>query len=202
MKSIFNLALLSGVLAVSVSQALAQAPAPSRIRGDIVSVDATTLTIHRRSGDTVKVAIKPDQAVAALKRIDLSEVKKGAFIGTASKKAADGSQVAIEVVVFPESARGTGEGHYDWDLLPGSMMTNANVDTVNEGVSGRTLKLSYKGGTTDVTLPDNVPVVTPVPAARADLVAGKKVFLVADGDPEHLSAVRIIVEKDGVAPPM
>src|SRR6266702_1051239 len=77
------------------------------------------------------------------------------------------------------AARGTGEGHYDWDLGPNSSMTNANVDTVVQSTSGRDLKLSYKGGSNDVTVPPNVPVVTFTPATHGDLTPGKKVFVVA-----------------------
>lgn len=180
----------------------AQEVKPTRIRGEIVAVDSTTLTVHRRSGDTVKITIKPDQDVGALKNIKLADIKQGAFIGTATKTDAAGKLVAVEVLIFPEAGRGTGEGHYEWDLLPGTMMTNANVDTVMQGVSGRTLKLSYKGGSKEVTVPENVPVVTPIAAARSDLMVGKKVFVIANGDPNHLTAARIFVEKDGVAPPM
>ena len=104
--------------------------------------------------------------------------------------------------MFPEAGRGTGEGHYEWDLAPGSMMTNANVDTVVKSVNGRTLKLSYKGGSKEITVPANAPVVTPTTASRTDLVAGKKVFVIANGDPANLTAARVYVEKDGVAPPM
>lgn len=194
--------LIAAVTLVSSAAVHAEAPTPTRIRGDIVAVDATTLTVHRRSGDTVKIAIKPDQAVAALKNIKLADIEKGAFIGTATKSAAGGKLVAVEVLVFPEAARGTGEGHYAWDLIPGSMMTNANVDTVMKGVSGRTLQLSYKGGTKEVEVPEKTPVVTFAPATRADLIAGKKVFVIANGAPTELSAAKIFVEKDGVAPPM
>ncbi|HEY4072266.1 MAG TPA: hypothetical protein VGM52_04095 [Herbaspirillum sp.] len=188
---------------ISSTAAYAAAPKPTRIRGEIVSVDATSLTVHRRSGDTVKIAIKPDQAVGAVKNLKLADIEKGAFIGTATKPAPPGGKlVAIEVLVFPEAARGTGEGHYAWDLLPGSSMTNANVDTVMTGVNGRTLQLSYKGGSKEVLVPENTPVVTLAPATRADLIAGKKVFVVADGPATNLAAARIVVEKDGVVPPM
>jgi hypothetical protein len=107
------------------------------------------------------------------------------------------------VVVFPEAARGTGEGHYDWDLGPNSTMTNANVDTVVQGTSGRNLKLSYKGGNNEVTVPPNVPIVTFTTAARTDLTPGKKVFIVATPASQGTYvAQRVVVEKDGVAPPM
>ncbi|MDB5947185.1 MAG: hypothetical protein JWQ33_2211, partial [Ramlibacter sp.] len=145
---------------------------------------------------------KPDQAVGSVKNIALSDIKPGSFIGTATKTMPDGSLVAVEVLVFPEAARGTGEGHYAWDLMPGAMMTNANVETVMSGVNGRTMKLTYKGGSKEVTVPENVPVVTPSTATRADLLVGKKVFVVAEGEAPNFRAARIVVEKDGVAPPM
>lgn len=115
----------------------------------------------------------------------------------------DGKLTATEVLVFPDVARGTGEGHYAYDLGANSSMTNANVDTVVEGTSGRDLKLSYKGGSNTVTVPTSVPVVTLAPATRADLVAGKKVFvLAAPTSGGTYGAQFVVVEKNGVAPPM
>jgi hypothetical protein len=185
--------------------ALAQAPAakPSRIRGEIVSLNGDTLMVHRRSGDTVSIDVKSTVAVSAVKAMQLSDIKPGSFVGTAATTGTDGKLTATEVVVFPEAARGTGEGHYAWDLSPNSTMTNANVDTVVQGTSGRNLKLSYKGGSNEVTVPPNVPVVTFIPAARTDLTAGKKVFVVATPAAQGaFEAQRVVVEKDGVAPPM
>ncbi|SRR5258708_6095557 len=185
--------------------ALAQTPAakPSRIRGDIVSLEGDVLKVHRRSGDTVSIELKPTIAVSAVKTMQLSDIKPGSFVGTAATTGTDGKLMATEVVVFPESARGTGEGHYAWDLGPNSTMTNANVDTVVQGTSGRNLKLSYKGGSNEVTVPPNVPIVTFTPAARTDLTAGKKVFVVATAASQGaFVAQRVVVEKDGVAPPM
>jgi hypothetical protein len=191
--------------AALASAAFAQAPAtkPARIRGEIVSHEGETLKVHRRSGDTVSIDVKPPANVSAVKAIQLSDIKPGTFIGTAATTGADGKLTATEVVVFPESARGTGEGHYAWDLGPKSSMTNANVDTVVQGTSGRDLKLSYKGGTNVVTVPPNVPVVTFAPAAQNDLTPGKKVFVVATPASQGTYvAQRVVVEKDGVVPPM
>jgi hypothetical protein len=185
--------------------ALAQAPAakPSRIRGDIVSLDGDILKVHRRSGDTVSIELNPTVGVSAVKRIQLSDIKPGAFIGTAATTGTDGKLTATEVVVFPESARGTGEGHYAWDFGKNSTMTNANVDTVFQGANGRNLKLSYKGGANEVTVPPNVPVVTFISAARTDLTPGKHVFVVATHPSrDSFVAQRVVVEKDGVIPPM
>jgi hypothetical protein len=185
--------------------ALAQTPAakPSRIRGEIVSLDGDVMKVHRRSGDIVSIEVKPAIGVSTVKTMQLADIKPGSFIGTAATTGTDGKLTATEVVVFPESARGTGEGHYAWDLGPNSTMTNANVDTVVQGTSGRNLKLSYKGGNDVVTVPPNVPIVTFIPAARTDLTPGKKVFVVATPASQGaFVAQRVVVEKDGVAPPM
>jgi hypothetical protein len=188
-----------------VGVTLAQTPAvkPERIRGEIVSLDGDTLKVHRRSGETVSIEVKPAVAVSAVRAIKLSEIKPGSFVGTAAMTGADGKLTATEVSVFPEAARGTGEGHYTWDFGPNSTMTNANVDAVVEGTSGRDLKFSYKGGGKTVTVPANVPVVTFAPATRSDLTPGKKVFVVATpAQPGAFVAQRVVVEKDGVVPPM
>lgn len=141
--------------------------------------------------------------VSAVKAIHLSEIKPGSFVGTAASTGADGKLTAMEVLLFPEAARGTGEGHYARDLGPNSTMTNGNVDAVVENTRGRDLQLSYKGGSVTVTVPANVPVVTFAPATRADLTPGKKVFVVATpAQPGAFVAQRVVVEKEGVVPPM
>ncbi|CAH2918537.1 MAG: FIG00463476: hypothetical protein [uncultured Paraburkholderia sp.] len=88
--------------------ALAQTPAakPSRIRGDIVSLDGDVLKVHRRSGDTVSIELKPAVTVSAVKSMQLSDIKPGSFVGTAATTGTDGKLTATEVVVFPEAARG------------------------------------------------------------------------------------------------
>jgi hypothetical protein len=185
--------------------AFAQSPAdkPERIRGEIVSLSGNTLKVHRRSGDTVSIEVKDSVGVNAVKAIQLADIKPGSYVGTAAMPGPDGKLVAKEVLVFPEAARGTGEGHYAWDLGAKSTMTNANVDTVVQGTSGRDLKLSYKGGSNTINVPTDVPVVTLVPATRADLTAGKKVFVVAMPEKSGVyDGNVVVVEKDGVAPPM
>ena len=182
--------------------AIAQTAPPSRIRGEIAANDGKTLMMHRPSGEMVEIALAPDTPVSGVKKLALSDIKNGSFVGIATHPSTDGKLVAIEVLVFPEAARGSNEGHYGWDLVQGGMMTNANVDTVVETQKGRDLTLSYKGGTKQISVPENVPIVTFQPANAGDLTVGKKAFVVAGKEGEKYKALRIIVEKDGVAPPM
>lgn len=196
-------AVLAAAALVTASASYAQTPAPSRIRGEIVSLTGDTLIVHRTNADNVTIDFKPDVGVGAVKNVKLTDIKPGDYVGAASTPGADGKLTAREVLVFPEAMRGNGDGHYAWDLGPNTTMTNANVDTVVKGNSGRELTLSYKGGSKTVTVPENAPVVTFTDAARGDVVAGKKVFVVAKPDgPGKYTALRVIVEKDGVVPPM
>jgi hypothetical protein len=195
-------ALVSSTIA---GAAFAQTPAaaPSRLRGEIVSFSGDTLILHRANADNVTIDLKSDVAVGAVKNVKLADIKPNTFVGVASVPGADGKLTAKEVLVFPETMRGTGEGHYAWDLLPGSMMTNANVDTAVQSTNGRELTMSYKGGTKTVLVPEGVPVVTFTDATRADVLPGKKAFIVAKMvEPGKYTAMRVVIEKDGVAPPM
>jgi hypothetical protein len=198
----YKLIALSFAVAFS-NASFAQTPdvKPERIRGDIVSFSGETLTVARESGGTVSVDVKPDVGVSALKSAKLSDAKVGTYVGTPAITGADGKLTATSMIVFPDAARGTAEGHFAYDFGPNSTMTNASVVSVVTGSSGRELSLSYKGGRSTVTVPPGVPVVTPIPANRTDLTAGKKVFLVVTPGANGVYDAHVLfVEKDGVAP--
>jgi len=193
-------ALAAGLLSLP---AWAQTAPPQRIRGTITAVHGNMLMVDSRDGQKLEITLNDPLTVATVKKVDLASVGQGAFIGTATRPAAGGKLVAIEVLVFPEAMRGTGEGHYAWDLEPGSMMTNATVSGVVSGNDGHELSLTFKGDSNKVIVPPNVPVVTFAPATKEDLKPGAKVFLGATRNADgKLTAGRVTVEKDGVAPPM
>ena len=91
---------------------------------------------------------------------NMADIKQGMFVGSAGMMQDDGTQKAIEVHIFPESMRGTGEGHYDWDLLPKSKMTNANVEHAVTGVDGQMLSVKYKDGEKKLLVTPETVVVT------------------------------------------
>jgi len=194
--------LVTLIAVVAIGTTWAQS-APTRLRGSIAAIDGKTATIATREGTQVKVNLADNWAAVGVIPTALSEVKAGAFVGIASVKGPDGAQNALEVLVFPESARGSNEGHYPWDLQPESMMTNATVATVAAAGDGQTLTLKYKDGTQDIRVKPGIPIVTFTAGDRADVKVGAKVFLVpaksADGT---LTATRILVGKDGLTPPM
>jgi hypothetical protein len=183
--------------------AMAQTPAPTRIRGTIAAMDDQVMTVTTREGPKLPITLTEPLTVIAVKNVELSSIQPGNYVGVAAERGPSGQLQALEVLVFPESARGSGEGHRDWDLKPGSTMTNANVSAAVQGISGRDLDLVYKDGFQKVHVPVGVPVVTFIPAERADLKPGVPVFFTATkGADGSLSASRVIVGKDGVAPPM
>jgi hypothetical protein len=180
----------------------AQAPQPVRLRATIDTSDAGSLGLTTRSGEKVTASLTQDTKVVAIVPIKLEDIKPGSFIGAAAMPQEDGTQKALEVHVFPESMRGTGEGHQPFDLQPQSTMTNGTVGAVT-GSIGRTLKVSYQGGEKTIVVPETTPVVTFEPGSRAMLVSGAHIILMgtraADG---QVTAARISVGKDGLVPPM
>ncbi|KQU66144.1 MULTISPECIES: hypothetical protein [unclassified Rhizobacter] len=190
-------------LAVTVAHAQTPTPAPTqRLRGTVESFDNTTLVMKERSGELLRLALADSFGVNEVVPTELSGIAAGSYIGTAAMPQADGTLQALEVLVFPEQARGSNEGHYPWDLQPGSTMTNATVADVVGQAKGRTLRLRYKDGEKTVLVPEGVPVVTVKPGDRALLVPGAKVLVTAqlrDGKPV---ALRAIAGRNGVAPPM
>ncbi|MFH6782474.1 MULTISPECIES: metal ABC transporter permease [Methylobacterium] len=205
------------------------APQVERLRGTIERVEADAVTIRTRAGTTETVRLAPGTRVSQLAPASLDEVKDGSFIGTAAKAGAGPGDppVALEVLIFPEALRGSGEGHYPWDRLPDgaasgpveTTMTNGTVKApevettmTNGTVAGgkaagggtgpRTLTVSYKGQTLAVAVPPGTPIVTLEPADRAVLKPGAKVFAAAVRDGDRLEARSISVGKDGLTPPM
>jgi hypothetical protein len=193
---------LSLILATPLSQALAQAT-PTRLRGTLVGVDGNVATIATREGTQATVKLADAWGVMLVSPLTLADIKPNSFVGIASLKAPDGSLNALEVLVFPEAARGSNEGHYPWDLQPESMMTNATVATLAEDSDGRTLSLKYKDGTQTIRVKPGTPIVTFAPGDRSDARPGAKVFVGASRNADgSLTAGRMLVGKDGLTPPM
>ena len=204
MKPIASLAL--GAFVCLCASTLAQTPSPTqRIRGDVVALDGVHLQVRSRAGETLAVTLADNYAVNAVTKVDLTAIKPGTFVGVASMPQADGTLTALEVLVFPEAMRGTGEGHYPWDLKPGSMMTNATVTTagVVAQSGGHRMTLQYKDGEKTIVVPADAPIVTFEPGERAMLVPGAHVLLTAAKQPDgSLTAARVVVGKNGLVPPM
>lgn len=183
--------------------ALAQQISPSRVRGTIESVDGGTLMVKSRGGEDVKLTMTGDIRVVGIVKIALADIKVGSFIGTTTVPGPDGGNNAVEVHVFPEDMRGTGEGSRPYDLKPNSTMTNATVAQTVAGNDGHTLTIKYKDGEKKVVVGPDTPVVTYVPADKSDLKPGAKVIAFMKKLPDgSFETNRVSVGRDGLTPPM
>ena len=191
------------MVAISSIAALAQQTSPSRVRGTIESIDRETLLVKSRSGEDVKLTMTGDIRVVGIVKIALSDIKVGSFIGTTTVPGPDGGNNAVEVHVFPEDMRGTGEGSRPYDLKPNSTMTNATVAQTVAGNDGHTLTIKYKDGEKKVMVGPDTPVVTYVPGGKSDLTPGAKVIAFMKKLPDgSFETNRVSVGRDGLTPPM
>jgi Domain of unknown function (DUF5666) len=193
---------------VQLQAAQAQAPTgkPITIRGKISAVEKQALKVTTSAGE-VLVKLPDNVRIGGVEAAKLSDITAGNYVGTTAVKQADGNLKALEVHIFPESSRGTGEGHRPWDLQPGSTMTNANVEKVEqvavEKVQGQLLTLKYKDGEQKVFIPPGTPIVKNVPGDQSLLKPGTGVYIPAvRGEDGTLTATRITVGVGGIMPPM
>jgi hypothetical protein len=187
------------------SVSFAQQPAPVRVRGTIEAVDGAMLTVRSRDNQTFyKIRVADDAVVRGLVRASLSEIKDNTFIGVSGLPQPDGSQKALEIHIFPEPMRGTGEGHQPWDLVPNSTMTNATVAQSVKGVNGNEITLKYKEGEKKIVVVPETVIVTYVPGDKSELKPGAKIFIGAANkkDDGTLEASAVSVGRDGITPPM
>ena len=227
-KQILGLAIAASTLASSA--ALAATGTPERVRGTIASATADSVTVDTQAQKPVTIALKGNTSYLKVEKSNLNEIEKGSFIGTATKDVG-GTHVALEVVIFPPSMRGTGEGHYAWDKIrdttlsggaqTSSSMTNGAVSAVSTSVpnvnstmtngdvaaaqsqGGVThLAVTYKGGQQNVLVPPTAPIVTFRPGTKAEVAKGSDVFIKATQTGSGLVANTVAVGVDGVKPPM
>jgi hypothetical protein len=227
-KRILGLAIAASTL-VSFA-AIAATGTPERVRGTIASTAADSVTVDTYGGKPVTFVLTDNTTYLKVEKSNLNRIEKGSFIGTATKDVG-GMQVALEVVIFPPSMRGTGEGHYAWDKIPdttlsggavtSSSMTNGSVSAVSTSVpkvnstmtngdvaaaqsqGGVThLVVTYKDGQQNVLVPPTAPIVTFRPGTKALVAKGNDVFIKATETGSGLVANTVAVGLDGVKPPM
>ncbi|HEY2137352.1 MAG TPA: hypothetical protein VGH49_15780 [Xanthobacteraceae bacterium] len=202
MHKLTHMAAMAAVVTLAAASS-ASAQQPVRVRGTIAAVDGSNLTIKSREGADVKAKLADNAMIVAVVKASYADIKQGSFIGVTGMPQPDGSQKCMEVHIFPEAMRGTGEGHRPWDLQPNSTMTNATVEQMVTAVGDNTLTLKYKDGEKKIVVGPDCPIVTYAPGNKAELKPGAKIFIngatkEADGT---LAVPRINVGRDA-APPM
>jgi len=197
-----SLAVLA-LIAVAFPAIAQQPPTPSRVRGTIEGVDGDVIAVKSRGGEDVKLHMTADMKIVGITKISLADIKVGSFVGATTVPGPDGSQNAVEVHVFPEAMRGTGEGSRPYDLRPNSTMTNATVAESVAANDGKTLLVKYKDGEKKVVVSPETPVVTYVAADKSDLKEGAKIIAFVKKLPDgSFETDRISVGRDGLTPPM
>ena len=191
-------------LMLAASTSFAQQPQTVRVRGTVEAADGPIITVKSRDGQSYKIKLTDNAVVRGIVKAPLSDIKANSFIGVTGMPQADGSQKAMEIHIFPEAMRGTGEGHRPWDLVPSSTMTNATVAQMVKGVSGDEITLKYKDGEKKIVVAPDTVIVTYLPGDRSELKPGAKIFIAAANkkDDGTLEASAVSVGRDGVAPPM
>jgi hypothetical protein len=183
------------------AQALAQPAQNRRIRGTIEGLDGNVLMVKARDGTSVKINLADNWQAISYTKATLADIKVGTFIGVGGTAQPDGSQKAVSINIFPESARGLGEGFRPWDQAPNGTMTNANVAEAVAGVDGHALLLKYKDGEKKIIVAPTTPISMFGPGDKAEIKPGAAVAITAvtksDGS---LEATRVGVGRGDVVP--
>jgi hypothetical protein len=192
---------LALLLSGSASAQPAGAATQLRVRGTVDKLDGDLLTVTAREGDKRVVQLAPDLVVSAVLKRSLADVKPGDVVGMTSVQGPDGKPHAVELHIFPKDRPPTNVGQFAWDLLPNSLMTNAPVTRVESVTGGSLVKVTYQGGSAEIVVGPEVPIVTYGPGDKSLLKPGAAVSIQAvkkaDGS---LATSRITAEKDGVKP--
>ena len=195
-----RLVLACVIFAASCSTAIAQT---MRMSGTIEKADGNVLWLKSSDGAEVKLTLTEDAVIVAVVKASMTDIKEGTFLGSTAMPQPDGSQKALEVHIFPEQMRGTGEGHRPYSPVPNSTMTNGVVSNATvAGVDGSTMVVKYKDGEKRIVVPPNTPIVRYEIGNKSDLKAGARfTVLAATKKPDDtLEANRINVGRDGVVP--
>ncbi len=199
------------VLAAAFALALAPAPAlaqnapiaSARATIETVAADGASLGVRTRAGEERTVRLGPKTRFVLVVPATLADVKPSTFIGVAALPGEGSELKAMEVHIFPEAMRGTGEGFRPFDLAPGSTMTNGNIDARVDATTGPKLTVTYKGGQQTIVVDPKTPIVALAPGAPTDLKPGAAI--IARGPKQEdgsIDAAFVLVGKDGLVPPM
>ena len=191
----------SGLLLAAVGLSSAAAQQTLRVRGTIEKVDGNTVVVKAADGAEVTLTLTANAVIVGVNKATLAEIKAGSFVGSAAMPQPDGSQKALEVHIFAESQRGTGEGHRPY-TVPGSTMTNGTVGDMVTATDAGTLTVKYKDGEKKIIVPPDVPIVRYEVGDRGELKPGVHVTaLNAVKKPDGtLEASRVNVGRGGVVP--
>jgi len=202
MRTIIRVAAAVAGLTIALAPASWAQDKPARVRGTIEKVDGNTLAVKTRDGAQATLTLTGNPVVVGVVKATLADIKEGSYIGSGAMPQADGTQKALEVHIFAESQRGTGDGHRPWDGAPSSTMTNGTAGAAVTGVDGSTIAVKYKDGEKKIVVGPGVPIVRYEIGGAGDLKPGVAFTVTAatkKGEGSY-EAGRINVGRDGVVP--
>lgn len=189
---------MTAMLALTTPVPAQQAP---RLIGTYVSVTGDDAVLEAEGGGRLNIRLSPATAFARLDRAGVADLKAGLFVGVGARPQPDGSQKAVQIVIFPESMRGTGEGHRAWGVMPEATMTNGAIAETVQSVEGGGFTLSYKGGAQKVTTPSDASILMLSLTDRSALKPGARGQVVGTkGEDGAVAATRITLWGEGVSP--
>jgi hypothetical protein len=199
-----TIAFAAGLFVFALTSGVSAQQQNVRVRGEIVKADANTLIVKARDGSELTINLTDNVRVSGVIPAKFEDIKTGTYVGASAMPQPDGSQRALHIHIFPEALRGVAEGHFPYDLQPGSTMTNATVAEVTGVADGQTLNVKYKGEEKKIVVPAGTPIVTYAPGNKDELKPGAKIIIMAaqkqpDGT---LQAGSVNVGRDGMTPPM
>jgi len=167
-------AFVGGTVLATLVLAPVSAQETVRVSGTVERLDGDTLLVKASDGPSLEIALKSNLEVVGVVKASMADIKPGSYIGSGAMPQADGTQKAVEVHIFAESQRGTGDGHRPW-TQPGSTMTNGAVGDAVAGVDGPVVTVQYKGGEKKIVVGPNTPIVRYEAGDKSELKPGAKI---------------------------
>ena len=192
---------------IAVTTVAAQQPQPQRVRGTIEKVEGNTLLVKQSGGAPVTLTLTDNAVIVGVLKATVADIKEGAYIGSGAMPQPDGSQKAVEVHIFAESQRGTGDGHRPgWDGSPYGAgvgtMTNGAVGQAVSSVDGPVITVKYKDGEKKIVVTPSASIVRYEVGDRSEIKPGAAINVAAatkkpDGT---FTAARVNVGRNGLVP--
>lgn len=165
------------LLFLALALAAAMAHAQTRVRGTVVALEGSALSVRAAGGATVALQLDDKTEIIFTQPIKLPDIKPGDFLGVTSRKRPDGTLEAYEVRRFPKPLN---PGHRPFDGRDDETMTNASVEAAVTSANGRELTMAYPGGAQKIVVPESAAISTLVPGDRSQLVPGAPVNVTHD----------------------
>jgi hypothetical protein len=167
-------AFVGGTVLATLVLAPVSAQQTVRVSGTVEKLEGDTLMVKAPDGASLTITLKSNVEVVGVVKASIADIKAGSYIGSGAMPQADGTQKAIEVHIFAESQRGTGDGHRPW-TEPGSTMTNGAVGDAVAGVDGPVVTVKYKGGEKKIVVGPDTPIVRYEAGDKSELKPGAKI---------------------------